>query len=77
MLAETGDLPDGLFGDLAVQPCFQKYFRFRLTQITSTTLAIPPHKRGVGHRHERGAGCGGRGSVLRARGSQGGFFESG
>jgi hypothetical protein len=35
-------------------------------------LAIPPHKRGVGHRHERGEGCGGRGSVLRATGSQGG-----
>src|SRR5229473_870238 len=33
--------------------------------------AIPPHQRGVGHRHERGEGCGGRGSVLRARGSQG------
>jgi hypothetical protein len=34
--------------------------------------AIPPHKRGVGHRHERGVGCGGRGSVLRATGLQGG-----
>src|SRR5216683_5937730 len=30
--------------------------------------------RGAYHdRHERGAGCGGRGSVLRAMGSQGGF----
>jgi hypothetical protein len=37
---------------------------------------IPPHQRGVGHRHERGEGCGGRGSVLRAMGSQGGFFGS-
>jgi hypothetical protein len=27
-----------------------------------------PAKRGVGHRHERGTGCGGRGSVGRARG---------
>src|ERR1700720_1996137 len=27
-------------------------------------------------RHGRGVGCGGRGSVLRAMGSQGGFFES-
>ena len=27
-------------------------------------------------RHERGVGCGGRGSVLRARRLQGGFFES-
>jgi hypothetical protein len=38
-------------------------------------LAIPPHKRGVGHRHERGEGCGGRGSVLRATGSQGGSMR--
>jgi hypothetical protein len=37
--------------------------------------AIPPHKRGVGHRHERGEGCGGRGSVLRATGSQGGSMR--
>jgi hypothetical protein len=29
------DLPDGLSGDLPVQPLLQKYFRFRLTQITS------------------------------------------
>jgi hypothetical protein len=33
--------------------------------------------RGAYHdRHGRGEGCGGRGSVLRATGSQGGFFES-
>src|SRR6266849_2846569 len=33
--------------------------------------------RGAYHdRHGRGVGCGGRGSVLRAMGSQGGFFES-
>jgi hypothetical protein len=37
--------------------------------------AIPPHKRGVGHRHERGVGCGGRGSVLRATGLQGGSMR--
>src|SRR6266851_692407 len=37
------------------------------------TRAIPPHQRGVGHRHERGEGCGGRGSVLRATGLQGGL----
>src|SRR5713101_4251816 len=38
----------------------------------------PSHPtRGAYHdRHGRGAGCGGRGSVLRATGSQGGFFES-
>ena len=56
---------------LAVQSCLQKYFCFRTPQITSRTLGIPPHKRGVGHRHERGEGCGGRGSILRATGLQG------
>jgi hypothetical protein len=49
-----------------VQSPSQKYFGFRTPQITSRTLGIPPHKRGVGHRHERGEGCGGRGSVRRA-----------
>jgi len=37
--------------------------------------AIPSHKRGVGHRHERGVECGGRGSVLRATGLQGGLAK--
>ena len=31
----------------------------------------PTPQRGVGHRHERGEGCDGRGSILRATGSQG------
>jgi hypothetical protein len=33
-----------------------------------------PTERGVGHRHERGAGCGGRGSVGRVWWSQGGLI---
>jgi hypothetical protein len=33
-----------------------------------------PTMRGVGHRHERGAGCGGRGSVGRVWWSQGGLI---
>ena len=33
-----------------------------------------PTERGVGHRHERGTGCGGRGSVGRVSWSQGGLF---
>ena len=33
-----------------------------------------PTKRGVGHRHERGTGCGGRGSVGRVSWSQGGLM---
>ena len=53
--------------------------RKSLKHITQLFLILSPSRptqRGVGHRHERGAGCGGRGSVLRATGSQGGFFES-
>ena len=37
--------------------------------------AISSPKRGVGHRHERGMGCGGRGSVGAQSCSQGGFRE--
>src|SRR5216684_4477029 len=37
---------------------------------------VPPHRGAYHDRHGRGVGCGGRGSVLRAMGSQGGFFES-
>jgi hypothetical protein len=37
--------------------------------------AISSPKRGVGHRHERGMGCGGRGSVGAQVCSQGGFRE--
>jgi len=29
---------------LAVQSCLQKYFCFRLTQIKSISLAVPPHR---------------------------------
>jgi hypothetical protein len=39
-------LPVGLFGDTGVQPCLQKYFRSRLTQIRFTTRAIPSRMRG-------------------------------
>jgi hypothetical protein len=34
--------------------------------------AIPSHQGAYRDRHERGMGCGGRGSILRAMGSQGG-----
>jgi len=46
--------------------------RFFPRQIGALSIAIPSRKRGVGHRHERGAGCGGRGSVRRMW-VQGGF----
>jgi len=64
---QVTDLPDGLFGDLPVQPHLQKYFRSRLTQITSISLAVPFRQEGrIARRHERGTGCGGRESVRRA-----------
>src|SRR5260370_12681809 len=44
---QSGDLPVGRFVDRAVESLLQKYFCFRTPQITSRTLAIPPHKRGV------------------------------
>ena len=69
------DVPDGqiswCFAKLPVQPDLQKYFRFRLTQITSISLTVSSHRGAIARRHERGAGCGGRESVGRNRWSQG------
>jgi hypothetical protein len=57
---------------LPVQTLLQKYFRFRLTQISSLIRTVPSRQEGrIARRHERGAGCGGRESVRRARQSQG------
>jgi len=73
------DLPVGPLVDRRVESyfCFsEKYFRSHLTQITFRTLAVSSHRGAYRDRHERGAGCGGRGSVLHATRSQGGFFES-
>src|SRR6266581_3450392 len=61
---------------LAVQCLLQKYIRFHRPQITSRTFRIPPTQGAYRDRHGRGAGCGGRGSVLRAKWLQGGFYES-
>ena len=55
---------------LAVQPHFEKYFRSRLTQIKSISLAVLPHTGAYRDRHGRGAGCFGRGSVGRANSAQ-------
>jgi hypothetical protein len=50
----------------------QKYFASPVGQIISTNSRHPvPHRGAYRDRHERGMGCGGRGSVLRAMGSQG------
>jgi hypothetical protein len=57
---------------IPVQPLLQKYFSSRLTQITSLIRPVPSRQEGrIARRHERGAGCGGRESVRRARQSQG------
>jgi hypothetical protein len=57
---------------LAVQPLLQKYFVSPVGQIISTNSRHPTPQRGACHdRRERGVGCGGRGSVLRAMGLQG------
>jgi hypothetical protein len=61
------DLPDGLFGDLAVQPSLQKYFRSRLTQIKTISIAVSSHRGAYRDRHGRGARCDGRGSVADER----------
>jgi hypothetical protein len=54
-----------------VQSCLQKYFAFPSPQIISRTFPVSSHRGAARDRHGRGAGCGGRGSVLRAMGSQG------
>jgi hypothetical protein len=71
---QLGDLPVGRLVERGVQPHSKKYFGFRTPQITSRTFRVPPHRGACHDRHERGVGCGGRGSVLRAMGSRGGFL---
>jgi hypothetical protein len=70
----SSDLPVGRFVDRRVESLLQKYFGFHTPQITSRTFRIPSHTEGrFAIVTDVGAGCGGRGSVLRATGSQGGF----
>ena len=69
-------LPDGqitsCFARMPVQPLLQKYFVSGLTQISSLIRAVPSRQEGrIARRHERGAGCGGRGSVRRCQGMAG------
>ena len=58
-----GDLPVGQF---CVESRLQKYFGFHAPQITSRTPLSHPTRGAYRDRHERGEGCGGRGSVRRA-----------
>jgi hypothetical protein len=67
--------PDGQISHSAVQSCLQKYFRSRLTQITSISLAVSSPRGAYRDRHGRGMGCGGRGSVGRVTGWQGGLAK--
>jgi len=47
-----------------IQSAAQKYFAFAVGQISSTSSPRPFPARGrIARRHERGRGCGGRGSV--------------
>src|SRR6266403_5412522 len=59
------------FPKWSVQPLLQKYFPSRLTQISSLSRAVLSHRGAIARRHERGAGCGGRGSVRRCQGMAG------
>jgi hypothetical protein len=67
------DLPVGRFVHRAVQPLLQKYFAMPVGQIISTNSRHPTPQEGrIMIVTDVGAGCGGRGGVLRAMGSQGG-----
>src|SRR5450631_323569 len=70
----SADLPVGRLVDRRVQPPLQKYFTSPVGQIISTNSPHPTPQEGrIMAVAKRGVGCGGRGSVLRAMGSQGGF----
>jgi hypothetical protein len=58
-----------------VQSSLQKYFTSPVGQIISTNSRHPTPQEGrIAIVTDVGEGCGGRGSVLRAMGSQGGFL---
>jgi hypothetical protein len=54
----------GPITDLPVQPLLQKYFGFLLTQITGLWSSSRPKRGAFRDRHEREAGCGGRGCAF-------------
>jgi hypothetical protein len=69
----SSDLPVGRFVERGVQPSLQKYFASMVGRNISMSLAIPYHTEGrFAIVTDVGTGCGGRGSVLRAMGLQGG-----
>jgi hypothetical protein len=73
----AGDLPVGRLVDRRVESRFKKYFASPVGQIISTSSRHPTPQQGrIAIVTDAGCGCGGRGSVLRARRSQGGFLCS-
>jgi hypothetical protein len=69
------DLPDGQITDPARPACpvpFEKIFRLTRRANHFYSFARPARKRGVGHRHERWAGCGGRFWCLKDEGCESG-----
>jgi hypothetical protein len=54
-------------------PVLQNFSLRRLVETALLIRPVPPHRGAYHDRHGRGVGCGGRGSVRRAMGSQGGF----
>src|SRR6202165_629432 len=63
-------------GQISVQPPLQKYFVSPVGQIISTNSRHPTPPEGrIAIVTDAGCGCGGRGSVLRATGSQGGSMR--
>src|ERR1700737_1157470 len=62
-----GDLLNGINPMLAVQSCLQKFFVCLPGRNTIRPDSSHPTGAAYRDRHGRGVGCGGRGSVLRAR----------
>src|ERR1700731_3916041 len=58
---EKRDLLNGINLIPAVQSPRKKYSVSRLPQISRISIAVPSHRGAARDRHERGAGCGGRG----------------
>jgi hypothetical protein len=70
--ARTGEFVETNQSDLGSPVPFAKIFRFTRRANHLYKFAPSHPTRGAYHdRHERGVGCGGRGSVLRAMGLQG------
>jgi hypothetical protein len=60
-----------VFSEMACPAPFAKIFPFSLDPNQMHIQAVPSLRGAIARRHERGAGCGGRESVRRARQSQG------